>query len=38
MEEEPMRFHGISEHGWRVAFWVILILAVVASGAHAIFA
>lgn len=32
-----MRFHGIDvEHGWRIAFWVILILAGVASVAHAV--
>jgi hypothetical protein len=33
-----MQFHGIgSEHAWRVVFWVIIILAAVASGARAIF-
>jgi hypothetical protein len=38
-EEEEMQFHGIDfEHAWRVAFWVILVLAAVASAAHAIFA
>lgn len=31
-----MRFNGISDHTWRVAFWVILILAAVASAARAI--
>jgi hypothetical protein len=34
-----MQFHGIEfEHAWRIAFWVILILAVLASAAHAILA
>ena len=34
-----MRFHGIDfEHAWRIAFWVILILAALASVAHAILA
>jgi len=33
-----MWFHGIPEHAWQIAFWVILILAAVASAAHAIFA
>jgi hypothetical protein len=34
-----MHFHGIDfEHAWRMAFWVILILAVLASAAHAILA
>jgi branched-subunit amino acid ABC-type transport system permease component len=38
-EEDEMQFHGIDlEHAWRVAFWVILVLAAVASAAHAIFA
>ena len=33
-----MQFHGIDvEHAWRIAFWVILITAVVASAAIAIF-
>jgi hypothetical protein len=32
-----MQFHGFDlEHAWRVAFWVILILAAVVSAAHAI--
>lgn len=34
-----MQFHGFSfEHAWRIAFWVILVLAGIASAAHAIFA
>jgi branched-subunit amino acid ABC-type transport system permease component len=34
-----MRFHGIDvEHAWRIAFWVIVILAGVASAVHAILA
>jgi hypothetical protein len=34
-----MQFHGIGfEHAWRIAFWVILILAALASAAHAILA
>lgn len=34
-----MQFHGIvMEHAWRIAFWVIIILATVASAVHAIFA
>jgi hypothetical protein len=38
-EEDEMWFHGIDvEHAWRIVFWVILTLAVVASAAHAIFA
>lgn len=38
-EEDEMQFHGIDfEHAWRIAFWVILVLAGVASAAHAIFA
>jgi hypothetical protein len=33
-----MRFHGIDlEHAWRIAFWVILVFAVLASAAHAVF-
>jgi hypothetical protein len=33
-----MHFHGIDlERAWRIAFWVILILAVLASAAHAVF-
>jgi hypothetical protein len=32
-----MRFHGIDlEQAWRVAFWVVLILAVLASAVRAI--
>jgi hypothetical protein len=32
-----MRMNGIDlEHAWRVAFWVILVLAGVASVVHAI--
>ena len=32
-----MQFHGINiEHAWRIAFWVILVLAVLASAARAI--
>jgi hypothetical protein len=34
-----MRFHGIDvEHAWRIAFWVIVILAGVASAVRAILA
>jgi hypothetical protein len=34
-----MQFHGIDlERAWRVAFWVILVLAALASAAHAILA
>jgi branched-subunit amino acid ABC-type transport system permease component len=34
-----MRFHGIDvEHAWRIAFWLIVTLAGIASAAHAIFA
>lgn len=34
-----MQFHGTDlEHAWRIAFWVILVLALVASAAHAILA
>lgn len=33
------QFHGISvERGWRIAFWVIVILAAVASAVHALLA
>ena len=33
-----MQIHGINvEHAWRIAFWVILVLAVLASAARAIF-
>jgi hypothetical protein len=33
-----MQFHGIDlEHAWRIAFWVLLILATLASAAIAIF-
>jgi hypothetical protein len=33
-----MQFHGIDlEHAWRIAFWVLLILATLASAAVAIF-
>ena len=33
-----MQFHGIHfEHAWRIAFWVILVLAALASAARAIF-
>lgn len=32
-----MRFHGINmEQAWRVAFWVVLILAALASAVRAI--
>ena len=32
-----MQFHGIGfEQAWRIVFWVVLILAAIASGAHAI--
>jgi hypothetical protein len=38
-EEDGMQFHGIDiERAWRVAFWVILVLAALASAAHAILA
>lgn len=38
-EEDEMQFHGIDlEHAWRIAFWVIVVLAGVASAAHAILA
>jgi hypothetical protein len=33
-----MQFHGIDlEHAWRIAFWVLLIVAALASAAIAIF-
>ena len=33
-----MQFHGIDlEHAWRIAFWVLLVLATLASAAIAIF-
>ena len=32
-----MQFHGIGfERAWRIAFWAVLILAAIASAAHAI--
>ncbi len=32
-----MQFHGIAmEHAWRIAFWVIIILATLESAVHAI--
>lgn len=32
-----MHFHGTDlEHVWRIAFWVILVLTLIASAAHAI--
>ncbi len=38
-EEDEMQFHGIDlDHAWRIAFWVILVLAALGSAAHAIFA
>lgn len=34
-----MQFHGIDlEHAWRIAFWVILVLTLIASAAHAVLA
>ena len=33
-----MWFHGIFDQPWRLAFWVILILAAMGSAARAIFA
>jgi hypothetical protein len=34
-----MRFHGIDfEHAWRIGFWVVIVLAAVASAVHAILA
>jgi hypothetical protein len=33
-----MEFHGIGFQGWRLAFWVVIVLAAVASAVHAIVA
>ena len=34
-----MQFHGnYHEHAWRIAFWVIVVLAAVAAAARAILA
>jgi hypothetical protein len=31
-----MQFHGKQFDRWRITFWVIVVLAAVASGAHAL--
>jgi hypothetical protein len=36
-EEERVRFRGLNrDQAWRVAFWVLLIVATVASAGHGI--
>jgi hypothetical protein len=36
-EEEEMQIHGLDlQHTWRIAFWVVLILAALASAVLAI--